>query len=393
MNTINSYRGGLSNRFSCLQPFNRYFRFVDICIVVFLLYSCDSVETNEPGVWMPTGLDGVEVHELKEANGYLYAAAGKKGLYRKRIRPAGQWEQLGQVADSALRVVTSLFDNDNDILYAGIFEPGYHMPGIYKSVDEGKSWEPFDEGISDVMEEPNIFPARIISITKPFPDSENIFVAHSSKGLFKRGHNTDQWDYMGGPPVGGEFQAFVFNPADPDQILYGGNDGFSLVRLFKTDDLGKTWDQLDKFYELYPRGFDFIYSISVDPENQTVYWCLDRYLIKSNIVGESFEIINNIKNDEGEMISIGCSNIEINPSKPNEMMISGYTSHGSPDYLKELGIYPYRPMLYSGDYGQTWQVISDHERENIRDFYVDWDSRWVYASVLHPEPGVFKFRF
>jgi hypothetical protein len=345
---------------------------------------------------MSTGLDGIEVHELKEANGYLYAAVGKDGLYRKRIRPGGQWEQLGLAADTVRIgpwVVTSLYDTDNDILYAGIQELdiNYRGPGIYRSLDEGISWEPYDEGITDVMEEPNLLSARITSLAKPFLNSEYIYAAHGSTGMYKRGPDSDRWDHIDGPPVVGIEQAFAFNPADPNQIWFGGNDGFTQVRLYKTDDMGQAWIPLEKFWEL-PRSVDFIYSIAVNPENQTVYWCLERYLIKSDIEGESFEIINNIKNDEGEMISIGCSNVEINPSRPNEMIISGYTDYGL-DYLKFNNFYPHRPMLYSGDFGQTWQVISDPDRENIRHFYVDWNQRWVYASVLHPEPGVFKFRF
>lgn len=391
MNTINTYRRGLSDRLSYHQPIKRYFRIVEISLLVFIFYSCDSVSNNEPGEWMSTGLDGVEVHELKEANGYLYAAAGKEGLYRKHIRQSIRWEHLGQVADTVLNVATSQYDTENDILYAGILEPGYRGPGIYRSMDEGMNWEHYDEGITDGMEETNPFSARITSLTKPFPNSEYIYTAHGSTGMYNRGPDTDRWDHIGGPPVVGIEQAFAFNPADPNQIWFGGNDGFTQVRLYKTDDLGKTWTPLEKFWEL-PRFVDFIYSIAANPDNQTVYWCLERYFIRSDFNGETFEIIDNIKNDEGEMISIGCSHVEINPSRPNEMMISGYTGYGL-DYLEFNDFYPHRPMLYSGDYGQTWQVISDPDRENIRHFYVDWDRRWVYASVLHPEPGVFKFRF
>jgi len=343
-----------------------------------LVISCGILNSDDEeeniGEWTSTGLEGVRVFELKEANGYLYASAGKDGLYRKKLNSNDEWDYLGlSVPDANLGIITSLYDSENDIIYAGAFGSDYSETGVFRSVDDGESWEAYDHGIAELT---GTGRSSIVANLEMSPLKPETIVAGTTIGLFMRSSEESEWQYSEGSVTGAVLgnQALTFNPSNPNQIWLGSADDRTTAQLKRSDDHGESWE-LVKSIGSVTEFTDFVYDVEIHPENGKIYLCLGSKFAVSIDDGETWSAVDNFENEEGEEISVGCSAIQINPANPDEIFLSGFT------------------MIYSTDAGETWEVIPEPDRFTIIDFHVDWERRIVYASLLNPDVGVYTFKF
>lgn len=342
-----------------------------------LLNSCGISNKNDEesiGEWKSTGLEGVRVFELKEAGGYLYASAGKDGLYRKKLNSNNEWDYLGlSVPDANLGIITSLYDSENNIIYAGAFGSDYSDTGVFRSADDGESWESYDHGIAEFTGTGN---SSIVANLVMSPLEPETIVAGTTIGLFMRSSDGSEWQYSEGSVTGAVLgnQALTFNPSNPNQIWLGSADDRTTAQLKRSDDHGESWE-LVKSIGSVTEFTDFVYDVEIHPENGKIYLCLGSKFAVSIDDGETWSAVDNFENEEGEEISVGCSSIQINPANPDEIFLSGFT------------------MIYSKDTGETWQTIPERDRFTIIDFHVDWERRIVYASLLNPDLGVYEFNF
>jgi len=342
-----------------------------------LVISCGILNSDEEdeniGEWTSTGLEGLRVFELKESNGYLFASAGKDGLYRKKLNSDNKWEYLGlSVPDANLGIITSLYDSEKNIIYAGAFGSDYSDTGVFRSADDGESWEAYDHGIAELT---GTGRSSIIANLEMSPLKPETIVAGTTIGLFMRSSEESEWQYSEGSVTGAVLgtQALAFNPSNPNQIWLGSADDRTTAQLKRSDDHGESWELVN--IGSVTEFIDVVHHVEIHPENENIYLCLGSKFAISNDDGETWSAVNNFENEEGEEISVGCSSIQINPANPNEMFLSSST------------------MIFSKDAGKTWQTIPEPDRHTIFNFHVDWEKRAVYASVLNPDVGVYTFNF
>ncbi|CAN5422165.1 hypothetical protein BH23BAC3_BH23BAC3_26500 [soil metagenome] len=344
--------------------------------VSLLLNSCGVSDTNNEdsiGEWKPSGLEGVRVFELKEASGYLYASAGKDGLYRNKLNSNSEWEHLGLSAPEAnFGIITSLYDSADDIMYAGALGSDYSETGVFRSDNAGESWEAYDNGIAELTGTDN---SSIVANLEMSPFEPGMIVAGTTIGLFMRSSELTEWQYSQGSITGAwlGIQALTFNPSKPNQIWLGSADDRTTAQLKRSDDHGESWEQVD--IGSVTEFTDVVQHVEIHPENENIYLCLESKFAISIDDGETWSVVENFENEAGEEISVGCSSIKINPANPDEMYLSGLT------------------MNYSTDAGETWQTIPEPDRFTILDFHVDWENRIVYASLLNPDFGVYRFNY
>jgi len=51
-------------------------------VLIFILTSCGTDSNDNRGLWEPAGLENMQIFEIKEADGSLYVAAGRNGVFR-----------------------------------------------------------------------------------------------------------------------------------------------------------------------------------------------------------------------------------------------------------------------------------------------------------------------
>ena len=341
-----------------------------------LLNSCGISNTEVEvsiGEWKSAGLEGVRVFELKEANGYLYASVGKDGLYRKKLNSNNEWEYLGlSVPDANLGIITSLYDSENNIIYAGAFGSDYSETGVFRSVDDGESWEAYDHGIAELT---GTGRSSIVANLEMTPLEPGVIIAGTTIGLFMKSSEGSEWQYSEGSLIGAwlGIQALAFNPANPNQIWLGSADDRTTAQLKRSDDHGGSWELVN--IGSVTEFIDVVYDVEIHPENGNIFLCLGSKFAVSNDDGKTWSAVANFENEDGEEFSFGCTSIQINPANPNEIFLSGST------------------MFYSKDAGETWEIIPEPDRSSIIDYHVDWEKRIVYASLLNPEMGVYTFNY
>lgn len=342
-----------------------------------LVISCGILNNDDDeeniGEWKSTGLEGVRVFELKEAGGYLYASAGKDGLYRKNLNSNNEWDHLGlSVPEANFGIVTSLYDAANNIIYAGARGSDYSETGVFRRVNDGESWEAYDSGIAELTGTDN---SSIVANLEMSPLKPGMIVAGTTIGLFMKSSEGSEWQYSEGSITGAwsGIQALTFNPVNPNQIWLGSADDRTTAQLKRSDDHGESWELVN--IGSVTEFTDVVNDVEIHPENGNIYLCLNSKFAISNDDGETWSAVDNFENEEGEEISVGCSSVKINPANPDELFLSGST------------------MFFSKDSGETWQVIPEPDRFTIFDFHVDWEKRIVYAALLNPELGVYTFKF
>jgi len=342
-----------------------------------LVISCGILNSDDDevsiGEWKSAGLEGVRVFELKESNGYLFASAGKDGLYRKKLNSNNEWDHLGlSVPEANFGIITSLYDAANDITYAGAFGSDYSETGVFRSVDDGESWEAYDHGIAELT---GTGRSSIVANLEMSPLEPGVIIAGTTIGLFMKSSEGSEWQYSEGSLIGAwlGIQALAFNPANPNQIWLGSADDRTTAQLKRSDDHGDSWELVN--IGSVTEFTDVVHHVEIHPENENIYLCLDSKFAVSIDDGETWAAVNNFENEDGEEFSFGCTSIQINPANPKEIFLSGST------------------MFYSKDAGETWEIIPEPDRSSIIDYHVDWEKRIVYASVLNPDLGVYTFNF
>ena len=343
-----------------------------ICVLTlsFCLYGCDSADEPDPFRWQSFGLDGKRVFELTISEDFLYAAAGKDGLFRKDLGDErNQWEFLGLADPEVSFGVQSFYQNSEaGIMYAAFYEPNYVGNGVFRSTDDGKNWEPFDEGI--ILNPGDDRNAVVLKLAASISKPDQI-IAGTVGGIFIKQSGENTWTYVEKAPGFNTF-SIAFNPQNASRIWIGGDDDRGTARLAVTNDGGTSWSENSSIQEI-AQFTDTINEISHNPENPGIlYVCLDGKIAKSVDGGENWNALQS--GDITEENFIFFSALRINPINPDEIIAAG-------------------KFLYSSiDAGISWSII-DSTKTIITDLQIDWDKRVVYGAILNPERGVYKIAF
>ena len=168
--------------------------------------------------------------------GALYGPSADRGVY-KSTDGGESWRKVLYVASNVGASGLSMDMTNPRILYAAMWqhqrypwtmESGGANSGLYKSVDEGETWEKMEEGL------PEAFGKSGISVSRANP--ERVFA-----------------------------------------ILEGEGDKGGLYR---SDDAGKTWKQINKNRVLVARSWYYM-EVFADPIDENEVWVLNAPVMKS----------------------------------------------------------------------------------------------------------------
>jgi len=354
-----------------------FFKSITIVLIIFLITSCGSDSNDNRGLWEPAGLENMQIFEIKEADGSLYAAAGRNGVFRKDINSDSGWEFLGlDEPEARVGISTVEVDPSTGTLYAGFnkLNPSTFtnsIAGIFRSTDSGATWEPFDSGFEEATGGFRDITLRL----KASPLDDDLMFARTSMGQFRKNPGTDEWTFLEESLVAGDIdlRAFSINPSNIAQIWAGAANASTQVVMMKSDDNGDTWKNvgLGGVQEFV----DGVREIAIDPmiEN-TIYACLISKLVRSNDAGETWEEVIQDELD-GEPVSFACTAVRFHPDTPGTMITAGGVIR----------------MTENG--GETWRQISEEDRKGVRSIYIDWQQRKVYAGLMNPDEGLFLIDF
>ncbi|MCD6318986.1 hypothetical protein J7M02_07970, partial [Candidatus Aerophobetes bacterium] len=169
--------------------------------------------------------------------------------------------------------------------------------GVYKSIDNGKTWKPINNGLPTIPLTSNYFPVIDIIVSKT--SAETMYLTMQYKGVFK--WNGINWVKrngkrgIGGLTKGtalpqGEHYILAIDSNDDNLIFAGTDDG-----PYKSIDGGKNWEPINEDFSINPvdgsrsdineiiRSTGTLYAISNDIQGHGVY--------KSIGNGENWQII------------------------------------------------------------------------------------------------------
>jgi photosystem II stability/assembly factor-like uncharacterized protein len=219
-----------------LEPFDRLHRrkfpavlWLPAALGAILALAFANCGVAQEGAWQPVGPPGGTVISLASAsNGVVYLGTADGHVFISR--DAGKhWLLRGRVSARPDAVIQKLLRdtrNPEQLLAAAWFQDVQEGGGLYRSDDEGATWNP--AGLSGEM-------VRTVEQSASAPE---IFVAGARSGIFRSVDSARTWQRIS-PPGDAELRnvdSLAIDPRDP-QIIYAGT--YHLP--WKTSDGGKTW--------------------------------------------------------------------------------------------------------------------------------------------------------
>lgn len=204
-------------------------RWLPVLLGAILALAFANCGVAQEGAWQLVGPPGGTVISLASAsNGVVYLGTADGHVFISR--DAGKhWLLRGRVSARHDAVIQKLLldaRHPEQLLAAAWFQDVREGGGLYRSDDEGATWNP--AGLSGEM-------VRTVEQSASTPE---IFVAGARSGIFRSVDSARTWQRIS-PPGDGELRnvdSLAIDPRDP-QIIYAGT--YHLP--WKTSDGGKTW--------------------------------------------------------------------------------------------------------------------------------------------------------
>ena len=208
---------------------------------------------------------------LVAAQGALYSHSPQRGIY-KSIDGGASWKNVLFVDDKTGATELSMDMTNPRIIYAAMWEHG-RLPwkvisggpgsGLYKSTDEGDTWEKMKEGLPEEMGKMAI----AVSLSNP----EKVY-------------------------------ALIESDSDKEA---GG--------LFVSNDAGKKWSPITNDHRLVQRAWYYI-ELFIDPKNENTIYVMSAPALRSTDGGKTWETLSGTHGD--------FHDLWINPDNPNNFIIS-----------------------------------------------------------------------
>ena len=205
------------------------------------------------------------------AQGALYAPNKERGLF-KSTDGGKTWKNVLFVNEKTGAAELSMDMNNPRILYAAMWEHG-RLPwkvtsggpgsGLYKSTDEGETWERMKEGLPEEMGK------MAIAVSRSNPE-----------------------------------KVYALIESDSDKEAGG---------LFVSNDAGKKWSRITNDHRLVQRAWYYI-ELFIDPKNDDTVYVMSAPALRSTDGGKTWE---NLGGTHGDF-----HDLWINPDNPQNMIIS-----------------------------------------------------------------------
>lgn len=270
---------------------------------------CITVNQNNPHeIWVGTG-------EINVRNSVSVGT----GLYRSKDE-GKSWEHLG-FKDSERIAEIALHPKDPKIAYicvlGSLWSPSKER-GVYKTKDGGKNWEKIlyvDEntGCGDLAidpQEPDVIYAGMWQVRRmPY-----FFTSGGpGSGFFKSTDGGKTWKKIKKGLPEGDLGRIVFDVASSRPgTIYGIFEAKKETALYRSDDMGESWKRIISFLGTKARPF-YLSEIKVDPGDHRRLYNLSVLFFMSDDGGKSFNPVGAIHPD--------MQAIWINPSNPDHILV------------------------------------------------------------------------
>jgi photosystem II stability/assembly factor-like uncharacterized protein len=308
------------------------------------------IGVNNGGVWktddygltwkpifddQPTGSIGAVALAPSDPN-IIYVGSGEglqrpdlsvgDGMY-KSTDGGKTWRHLG--LRDAQQIPSILVDprNPNRLFVAVLGHPYGPNPerGVYRSTDGGQNWQRVlykDEhtGAMDLAFDPRN-PQTVYAVLWQARQGpwENGAFSGANSGLFKSTDGGNTWNPLtGGLPgfaQGLGRIGIAIAPGDPTRMYALVDAARDSGGLYRSDDAGTTWRQVNREPRIYGRGSDFA-CVRVDPKNKDAIYVANIAAYRSTDAGQSFTAIKGAPGGDD------YHTVWINPNNPNIILLA-----------------------------------------------------------------------
>ena len=305
------------------------------------------------------------------------------------------WNIIGPGGGGWLTTIEISSDNPN-VVYVGC-----DVGGIYKSTDNGVSWQIINNGLTNYI-------VQDIAID---PQTSSTLYAATQGGVFKSTDKGDTWVIKrnGFPPTSkwsftSPIAEIIVDPVNPN-IVYAGvgmppvmfehnEQNWIIVEekgvIYKSTDYGESWSKIQN------TGINInalIYSMAIDHNDPTVLYATTEYgVYKSTDAGNTWQ------SKSTGLPHLNTRNIIIDPTNLDVLYVTIWATPGSDSW--EGGVYK------STDAGESWaaknvglaQAMGEPSESinftsNYKNIVINpQDSQVLYVAntSFSPDPGIFK---
>ena len=348
-------------------------RHLPLILLLVALTSCGLLNGTADQQWKSLGLTDSYIYQLSLGNNYLYACAGKDGLYRVSTNLSNnQWERLGFSDPTQVQFgVTSFYLNPvNNYLYVAFntTNPSFKT-GLFQSTDGGKTWSAFDEGIKQMYSDTSSTAVFKLAGSGNIPGQ---IYAGTNTAIFRRKADSTSWSYLSQSKQFGHYVYSIrFDPQNPKDMWAGGENSYGGKRLIHSTDGGNTWSVIQTLPSGTAGLYNIVYDIAVNPLNpNSIYVGMIGMVVKSVNGGQTWHIVySGDRNDKEEFRALA-----INPTDSSDVYAAG------------------KYLMHTTDGGATWTTYGDSTTTNFTALHVDWQKRVIYAAAQNPG-GVVKVSY
>jgi len=253
------------------------------------------------------------------------------GLYRSDDGGT-RWRLLDTPMSGSMVWSLAVDPVDPNVMFAGTGTPS--TPGVYRSTDAGKSWEPLPVEISEDC--PNVGIPRVTGIAVDPTDHRNVWVGLEVDGVRCSRDGGDTWTKVNGAIPNPDIHNVLVIAGPPRTVFVVVNDD-----VWRSIDDGKTWEPArarEVFPWHYPRG------IAAKPgDSRTVFLTLGDStpgrvgtVMRSRDAGATWE------------------NLAL-PGQPNSAVWTVSVAAADPDLTFAASRYGY--LYRSDDGGNSWRKL------------------------------------
>ncbi len=337
------------------------------------LTSCGLLNGPPDQKWESLGLSDSYIYQLSLSGDYLFASAGRDGLYRYNTMGLNnQWDRLGFSYPNQVQYgVTSFYRNpqNNDFYVAFYTTNKSFKTGLLQSKDDGKTWNAFDYGIKEMYQDTSSTSVFILAAPSQKPGR---IYAGTNSAIFRKDADSTRWTYLDQSREFGHYvYAIRFNPQDPNDIWAGGENGFGGKRLLHSTDGGDVWDVI----KTLPSGTaglnNVVYDIAINPVNpKSLYVGMIGMVVKSENGGRTWQISYSGDRNDTEQFR----DVAINPNDTLDIYAAG------------------KYLMHTKDGGANWTTYGDSTTTDFTALQIDWQHRTIYAAANTPG-GVVKVSY
>jgi photosystem II stability/assembly factor-like uncharacterized protein len=297
-------------------------------------------------------LKGKGIYSLEVTEHYIYASAGKDGLFRRVIPSvtnewqdiSSDWEYLGFSAIGTNLGVRDVHvpPGQEIILYTALANNDTGLTAVNKSTNGGSDWFASDSGLGIEQPRNSSLLYRDAAVLLSSPLSPNTVYTTSRHGLsiFRTRDGGGFWETIIKnedpelvPSTISRVLTFAYHPARPNELWAGGMQSgqFDSVPIFfRSVDSGDSWQSV----RLGTISDNAVWSIAIEGTSGNIYAGLGGLVIISEDEGTNWtNILNSGRSDDRIQVVI-------DPNRNSHLIAGGGTT-----------------LFESQDGGMTWQEL------------------------------------